>query len=643
MLIATAGHIDHGKTALVRALTGVETDRLPEEKARGITIDLGFAYWRIDGRIIGFVDVPGHERFIRNMLAGVTGVDMALIVVAADDGVMPQTIEHVQILDLLGASRAVVAITKCDKVGPAEIDSAHAQIAALLDETGMRGVPIFDVSAATGAGVAQLAAALRANAAAPSKRVDDQRGFRLAIDRSFSVAGAGTVVTGTVVDGTLNTGERLRLAPRGFDVRVRAIQSAAAPIKRVSAGERCALNLTGAEVSQVRRGDWLVLPSMVQPTSRLEVRLRVLATRKTPLKHSTTVHLHIGAAAIQARVLIAKQGSIPPGGDAVVQFALETPTSAISGDRFVIRDHAARSTIGGGRVIDPLANSDRGSRAKRLPVSAAFEAASAKDALMALLAIPNYEIDAQHFERCFNLTPTAAKDLYRSCNALLLGDARNIAIPTATAVAIEADIAETLVKFHKAVPDAEAISAKDLRAKIAAEVSSQAFAALIKRLHAAGQVVSTGSLVRRFDHVPQLNAVDQAIWRKLLPWLEELGATPFTPEELAQEAKTNDTTIAAMLHRKRAHGEVWRIVNERHLLSRQVATLAARAALLSHQMGEIGFTAAQYRDAIGTGRTWAIHILEFFDEIGVTRRKGDRRWVRADYALIVGASEPYTP
>src|SRR5258706_1269062 len=277
MLVATAGHIDHGKTSLIRALTGVETDRLPEERARGISIDLGFAFWNPDdSRTIGFVDVPGHERYVRNMLAGVAAIDFALLVVAADDGVMPQSVEHVQILDLLGIARGIVAISKCDRSSRERIAAVRDQVHTLLGATTLAGVTMYEVSFVTGRGVAELAEALRAASRAETPRVSKDRNFRLAIDRAFSVTGVGTVVTGTVRDGELETGARLVLSPRGLEARVRGLQSGGQTVTPIPACAPFALNLAAIELAPCARVRWVLVPAMHAPTSRIEVRLKAL-------------------------------------------------------------------------------------------------------------------------------------------------------------------------------------------------------------------------------------------------------------------------------------------------------------------------------------------------------------------------------
>ena len=326
MIVATAGHIDHGKTLLVKALTGVDTDRLPEEKARGISIDLGFAYWPLaGGGLIGFVDVPGHERFIHNMLAGVCGIDFALLAVAANDGVMPQTVEHLQILSLLGIRRGVVAITKTDRVDPARVAQVEAEVQSALAGTALAGIALLPVSAVTGAGIDALRRTLVAAAEGHAARYREGQHFRLAIDRAFSVTGSGTVVTGTVFNGEAKPGDQLMVSPRGAPVRVRGIQIRNDAAERAQAGDRCAINLAGIEASAVARGDWVLAAAIHAPSQRMDVRFTLLATERAALAHWTPVHLHLATADVMARVAIRGSGAIAPGTSARAQLVIEAP------------------------------------------------------------------------------------------------------------------------------------------------------------------------------------------------------------------------------------------------------------------------------------------------------------------------------
>jgi selenocysteine-specific elongation factor len=362
MIVATAGHIDHGKTLLVKALSGIDTDRLPEEKNRGISIDLGFAYLPTpDSGLLGFVDVPGHERFIRNMLAGVCGIDLALLVVAADDGVMPQTIEHLQILDLLNVSRAIAVINKIDRVSAPRVAEVADGIRLLLADTAVSEAPVLAVSALTGAGVAELRTRLFEQARVAAVRETRGRRFRYAIDRVFSVSGSGTVVTGTVFNGRVKLGDRLVISPDGLPVRVRGIQIHGKAAEQASAGSRCALNLTGDKLDKetIHRGDWVLDEAIHRPTNRLDASVKILAADKEPVAHWTPVHLHLGTAAVTARISVRRGESIAAGQSKIVQLILDRPIAALHGDRFILRDQSATRTIGGGIVIDPFAPANR--------------------------------------------------------------------------------------------------------------------------------------------------------------------------------------------------------------------------------------------------------------------------------------------
>jgi selenocysteine-specific elongation factor len=352
VLVGTAGHIDHGKTTLVKALTGVDADRLPEEKARGITLDLGYAYAPLaDGGVLGYVDVPGHEKLIHNMLAGATGIDFALLVVGADDGPMPQTREHLDLLDLLGLARGAVALTKIDTVSPERVETARAEIDTLLAGTGLAGSPVFPVSGRTGAGVAVLRAHLEAAAAALPPRPTGGR-FRLAIDRCFSISGVGTVVTGTVHAGSVAVGDTLVVAPPGLRARVRGLHVQDRPAERGAAGERCALALKGDfEKKDVARGMWVVDPVLAISLSRFQGELRV-PTSQAPLTHMQAVHVHLGTEDIPGRVALLDCQEVPPGGTGLAEILLERDTLALRGDRFILRDAGAQRTVAGGRVLD---------------------------------------------------------------------------------------------------------------------------------------------------------------------------------------------------------------------------------------------------------------------------------------------------
>jgi selenocysteine-specific elongation factor len=639
MLVATAGHIDHGKTSLVHAITSVDTDRLPEERERGISIDLGFAYWRPASDLtIGFVDVPGHERFVRNMLAGVAAVDFALVVVAADDGVMPQTIEHVQILDLMGINRGAIAITKVDRVSPEQRKEARAQISQLLAGTHFHDAPIVEVSSTTGEGVEALKQTLLRAAQSETAQPPAARNFRLAIDRAFSVPGAGTVVTGTVFDGGLETGRKLIIAPGGLETRVRGLQSAGSKVDAVKAGMRCAANLTDVEVGQISRGDWLVTPEMFAPTTRLEARIKLMATRQTPLKHLSKVHLHVGAADLSARVLIPRQGSIAPDQSDIALIALDAPTIAVNGDRFILRDASGRELIGGGSVIDPLARPDRRRAGHHAATTAALEHDDPHAAFAELLALPEVEIDATWFERCYNLTRRAADDIYSDFPIIRIGADQTHVVSNARLELVADAIAELLGATHRTQPQLPGLSVKELKSRLGQSVSVDLLRTALKRLEEARRI-EIGPTVHLKGHAPQFSATESALWRRALDWEEETSLLAFSTRDLSKELGANEATIRSMLSARQASGEVWAINATNYMLRRPVAELAATAAELARS--DAGFTAAQFRDATGLGRNQLIRILEFFDRIGVTTRNGDSRKMKQNYEHIVGSAQPY--
>lgn len=352
MIVGTAGHIDHGKTALVRALTGVDADRLAEERERGISIDLGFAYLdRPDGSTMGFVDMPGHERFMRNMLAGATGIDFVLLVVAADDGVMPQTREHLAVVELLGLTRGAVAITKCDAVEAGRSAEAAEEVRALLAGGPLAEAPVFEVSALTGQGVPALLEALD-EASAQARAAQEQGRFRFAVDRSFSLQGVGTVVTGSVWGGAIAVGDKVVVSPGGAEARVRALHVQNKPAQRAHGGQRCGINLGRTEASAIRRGDFLLDPFLHAPSDRIDARLHLLAAEERALRHWSPVRVHHGAAEVPSRIAVLEDEPIAPGASGRVQIVFERPIAAAVTDPFVIRDTTGSRTMGGGRFVD---------------------------------------------------------------------------------------------------------------------------------------------------------------------------------------------------------------------------------------------------------------------------------------------------
>jgi selenocysteine-specific elongation factor len=639
MIVATAGHIDHGKTLLVKTLTGIDTDRLPEEKARGISIDLGFAYLPLpDGKLIGFVDVPGHERFVRNMLAGVGGIDFALLVVAADDGVMPQTIEHLHILDLLHVKRAAAVITKSDRVEDSRVREVQQQVAVLLQTTALAGAPVTAVSAVTGLGMNDLRALLDAEAARPSTRDSHGQYFRYAIDRAFTVAGSGTIVTGTVFSGTVKPGDRLAVSPAGLDVRVRGIQIHGKAAERASAGERCALNLTGAELDSVRRGDWIVSPPIHRPTQRLDARLKVLAAEAEALKHWTPVHLHLATSDVTGRVATRHGASIAPGDAALVQLVLDEPIGALRGDRFIVRNQSATRTMGGGFVLDPFAPATRRSTAARQHELAALECDAPEDALSLLLKTGERPLDLARFEVIYNVTAETAARLYESAEIVQLGKDPRLGMTRMRYDELREGVLVQLADFHRKLPQATGQETETLRQAIAPNLSADAFAAVLRSLVDDRKIEASGSTARLAGHNATANAADDRMWQSVRPALQVAAFNAPPVRELAVQLNVKEAVLRDFLHRKAKTGEVLKVTPERFYTRATVATLAAVAQATAHAQANGQFTAAQYRDWCGIGRSLAIEILEFLDTLGITQRIGDARKMRKDFAPILGAA-----
>lgn len=634
MLIATAGHIDHGKSALVRALTGVETDRLPEEKARGISIDLGFAYWRPDnGPTIGFVDVPGHERFLRNMMAGLSGIDFALLVVAADDGIMPQTVEHLRILELLGFSRGLVALTKIDRVSPDRIAELQRDVKSLLAPTRLSAAQLFPVSSLTGDGVQALASAILAARAQPAD--DPDHHFRLAIDRVFSVVGSGTVVTGTVLAGSARVDDNLMVAPIGRAVRLRGLQSSGIPVERVVPGQRCALNLSGVEVNDVHRGDWLVPAASHAPTTRIEALVEVLADRPAPISHGSTVHLHIDAADITARLLVPGQRALAPGSQTHIQIALDRPAMALCGSRFVLRDAAGRDLIGGGRVLDPLASDRRRPAAERTARAEAMSRANPAEKLAMLANIPGVEPALTWFAQACNLTAQAATRIAREGDFVLAGQDRDLVIGAARFGRLCDALVSAIDHCHRENPLQGGIPRKQARSRMGEAVSSELFGHVLREASSTGRVEADGALLRLPGHKAAFSAAENTFWRQVVDPLEDLPPRAIAVAELAKQLHSSPAAITAMLLRRKLAGDVWQVTDTRYMLRSHVAQLATLAAALEAKGGS-GFSAAEFRDASGIGRNFVIDLLEFFDRIGLTRREANLRRMRADWELVTG-------
>lgn len=642
MIVGTAGHVDHGKTGLIRSLTGVATDRLKEEQARGLTIEAGYAYPEPPGEhagvTLGFIDVPGHERFIANMLSGAAGIEAMLLVVAADDGIMPQTVEHARILELLGVTRAWVALTKTDRVEPSRVAQVRTQIDEWLAATPFAGAPVFPVSNATGEGIAALADTLW-SAAATMAPADAEGGFRLAVDRVFVKRGAGVVVTGTVRAGQVGLNERVRLLPSGIEARVRGLRCQNREVVAAQRGERCALNLSGSgiEPGRFERGEWVVAAgSRIADRQRLDVSLRLLP-ETSPLKHWTRVHLHHASAHVTGYVSLLEGDTLMPGASALGQLVLDEPLQAAHGDPVVIRDHGARETLGGARVLD-VSPPRRGARkparlawlaalrqlpatgtaATRLvPLWAAIEAPEGLD-LVALAA--NVDLDVA-------MVRDAAVDA--GWQVVASGAAMQAFTPARLAELEDAVMAR-LAEIHEQEPAMRGVDIDRLRRMSVSRLPVALFRPLLELWKAGGEIVQHGPFIALASHRAALGEADTQRWHAVYPLLE---AAPFDPprvRDIALSFGWNEAETRRLLRDVALLGELYQLRRDHFFLTQTVVRFADWIRELDSGSSD-GATAAVFRDRVGCGRKLAVAILEFFDRIGFTRRIGDsHRVIRND-------------
>ena len=638
MLIGTAGHIDHGKTTLVHALTGIDTDRLPEEKRRGITIELGYAYLPVaagDGapaQVIGFVDVPGHEKFVPTMLAGASGIDFALLIVAADDGPMPQTREHLQILQLLGIRRGAVALTKADRASPGRIAEVSGQIDALLAGGSLAGAPVFAVSAITGAGIAALRAHLVATARAlPARAAEGD--FRLAIDRVFTLAGAGTIVTGTVFGGQVSVGDSLTHSGSGRSVRVRSLHAQNRASPSGSAGQRVALNLAGLHPQDIARGDWLAQPELLSASTRLDVRLHWLA-ENTPLTGWTAVHLHLGTQHCTGHVLPLgdpSAGPLQPGHEGYAQLVLDAPVFALPGDRVIVRNAQASRTLGGAMVLDPDAPARKRRSPQRQATWQALEHWLAAGDTGPLLAQARFGLPLSHLQRlCGQHQPPVPPGLQR----IPLPQGDTLLLHPDNWQALQTQLLEALAQFHQQQPDEPGAHNARLQRMVwpgAAHTGSQHQAlwqALVAQLSATDQLQAEGAWLRLPSHRVQLTEQETALAEQLLPRIAAGRFDPPWVRDLAQDTGQKEELVRQLLRKLARQGVLFQVVKDLFYAQEHMNALAALITELATQNAQGQVIARDFRDATGLGRKRAIQIMECFNRLGLTRRVGDAHTLR---------------
>ncbi|ENG6108926.1 selenocysteine-specific translation elongation factor [Serratia liquefaciens] len=606
MIIATAGHVDHGKTTLLQAISGINADRLPEEKRRGMTIDLGYAYWpQLDGRVLGFIDVPGHEKFLANMLAGVGGIDHALLVVACDDGVMAQTREHLAILRLSGRPALTVALTKADRVDKARVEEVRQQLDEELTRQGWQQAPVFVTAAPQSQGIDALRAhllALRPDEHAVTRR------FRLAVDRAFSVKGAGLVVTGTALGGQVAVGDTLWLTGADAPVRVRGLHAQNQPVEQAQAGQRIALNISGdVSKDQVARGDWL----LAQKPPIAAERILVALDKDLPIKHWQPLHLHHAASHITGRVSLLSDG--------LAELILDRPLWLAENDRLVLRDIGARQTLGGARVLS-LTTPKRG---KRQPEYLAWLAALAQaddDCQVLALHLPKGALDLAAFAWARQLTEKPLAKLLESHELLIAGDR---ALAQENAQLDQQRLLQVLAEYHQQHGDQLGLGRARLRRMAVPQLSEPLVFMMIERLLAAGLLSNTRGWLHLPEHGLAFSAEEQILWARIEPLF---GDEAWWVRDLAAELGGDEAWVRTTLRKAAQLGHVTAVVVDRYYLSQRIEQFAALIRELDETQGSAN--AADFRDRLGVGRKLAIQVLEFFDRSGFTRRKGNQHLLR---------------
>jgi len=626
MIIGTAGHIDHGKTSLIGRLTGRDTDRLPEEKRRGISIELGYAYLSVEGlrnsasKRLGFIDVPGHEKFVHAMLSGATGIDYALLVIAADDGPMPQTREHLDILRLLGVQQGAVVVTKIDRVDAAIGDQTITAIATMVAGQPAEHWPLFPVSSVTGEGISELLEHLRIKAFEFEHRSTEGM-FRLAVDRAFTLQGLGTIVTGTAHSGVVRVGDTLSLMPSGVSARVRSIHSQDQPAQEGCIGERLALNLAGISVESVSRGEWLVGGGLNNTSLRFDAQLENSSHHNRIISQGLEIHLHHGSSDVIAKLYPLERDRMESGTSGLVHLQLAAPLALCKGDRFVIRDSQARLTLGGGSVLDitPPARGRR-SLGRLTTLQALRDLPPAAALTQMILTAP---MSFEGLRHGWNLQENELGTLVTQTGAVVAG---GVLFHPSRWLDYRDRILEAVDQTHVREPEMPGLELNRLRRVASPQLSQESYSELIEALAGQGLVIQRGVFVGRPSHKAELSIAEKNLWMSIAPLLNETPYNPPRVRDIASLVHIPETEIRANLRKVARVGEVTLVALDHFFLTPRVSEMAEIVLEIFQAHGTV--RAADFRDRIGGGRKVAIQILEFFDRIGFTRRLRDEHLVR---------------
>ncbi|MBM4447416.1 MAG: selenocysteine-specific translation elongation factor [Chloroflexi bacterium] len=613
-VIGTAGHIDHGKSVLIQALTGIDPDRLPEEKERGMTIDLGFAWMKLpSGQEVGIVDVPGHERFVKNMLAGVGGIDLALLIVAADEGIMPQTREHLAILDLLDIRKGIVVITKKDLVDEELLSLVRLEVEELIKSTALAEAPVLAVSAVIGEGLPDLVATIDRILISAEPRKDIGRP-RLIIDRAFTIAGSGTVVTGTLVDGSLSVGQEVEVVPPGLKARLRGLQTHKTRIDVAKPGSRVAANLAGVAISQLERGDVLTSPGWLMPTARVDVKLRMLSGLKHTLRHGSAVSFFTGAAEIIAKVHLLEKEKLDSGDISWAQLALAKPVALVKGDRFIIR--SPMDTLGGGQIVNSHAPRHRRFRPAIIQSLKVRGEGAVEDVIVATLEA-NRPLELEKLTVQCNLANDEAHkvvdELIKKGRIVAVGHGGQNLLFTSSGWERLTRKAEAVVEsYHRKFPTRSGMSKGELSSKLKLSPNSPA----LQRLFDDGVLVEEGAAAHLPSYRVKLSPQQQA---KIDAFLLVLGQNPYSPPgDITLEPDLLNLLIEQQQVLKVSDGVVFSVSAYNEMVDKVIAYAKAKGKV----------TLAEVRDMLGTSRKYAQALLEYMDEKKLTRRVGDERILR---------------
>jgi selenocysteine-specific elongation factor len=633
IILGTAGHIDHGKTALVKALTGVDTDRLKEEKERGITIELGFASLALPGGVtLGIVDMPGHEKFIDHMVAGASGIDLVLLVVAADEGVMPQTREHLDICTLLGIRAGVVALTKVDLVDAEMEELAREDVRGLLQGTFLEGSPIISFSAVTGRGTQDLVAAIEAAAGRAQEKRSE--GFpRLPVDRVFTMKGFGTVLTGTLLSGTLRVGDTVEILPGGHRAKIRGIQTHNRPVEESRAGRRTAVNLQGIDKAMVRRGDILVEPGRFRPSYMLYAYLEGVPHLQKPLADRTRLMFHWGTTKVYCRIVLVGSSSIPPGEGAMVQVRLEKPVFPVFGDRFIVRDFSTNRTVGGGIVLDPHApKHKKKAEAEILPWLGRLRNGRLEDRLLYFVWKEGFTgASSTELAAVTNLplseTSSALRALVEKGDLVVIDPEEERCVTEGRSKEVREAILSELSAYHREHPSQIGPLKEELRARLPERISEKLYQHSLATLAARGDIVVEREKIRLASHTVSLDAESLQTEQRVTDLLKAARLQPPSFKELCEQLQCKAQTLRPLLEHMAETGKAVKVSEDLFFHPDEIERLTKDLVRHLKEKGRI--ETQEFKALSDTTRKYTIPLLEYFDRVRITLRVGEHRVLRS--------------